>query len=188
MHIKMTYNITTFKNVSQFVVVKLLSHVWLFAIPRTAARQASLFFTISLSLLKLMSIESMMPSNHLILWPPSPPVLNLSQDQGLFRWDGSLHKDGQSTRASASASVLLMNIQSWLPLGLTGLIFLWFKGLSSIFSNTTAQKHQFFSAQLSSQSNSHIYTWLLEKPQLWPYRSLLAKWCLCFIICGLVWS
>ena len=74
----------------------------------------------------------------------------------------------------ASASVLSMNIQDWFPLGLTGLIFLQSKGLSRVFSNTTAQKHQFFSTQ-PLWSNSHIHTWLLEKPQLWLYRPLLAK-------------
>ena len=63
-----------------------------------------------------------------------------------------------------SASVLPMNIQGWFPLGLTGFISLQSKGLSRIFSNTTVQKHQFFGAQLSSQSNSHIHTRLLEKP------------------------
>ena len=71
---------------------------------------------------------------------------------------------GQSTGASASASVLLMNIQDWFPLRLTGWISLQSKGLSRVFSNNTVQKHQFFSAQLSLWSNSHIYTWLLEKP------------------------
>ena len=62
-----------------------------------------------------------------------------------------------------SASVLPMNIQDWCPLGLTGWNYLQSKGLSRVFSNTTVQKHQFFSAQLPSQSNSHIHTWLLEK-------------------------
>ena len=71
---------------------------------------------------------------------------------------------GQSIGASASASVLPMNIQDRFPLGLTGLISLKSKGLSRVFSNTTLRKHQFFSAQLSSQSNSHIHTWPLEKP------------------------
>ena len=69
----------------------------------------------------------------------------------------------QSFGASASASVLPMNIQDWFPLGLTGLILL-SKGFSSVFSNTTVQKHQFFSAQFSLWSNSHICAWLLEKP------------------------
>ena len=71
---------------------------------------------------------------------------------------------GQSIEVSASASVLPMNTQDWFPLGWTGWISLQSKGLSRVFSNTIVQKHQFFSAQLSSQSNSHIHTWPLEKP------------------------
>ena len=70
----------------------------------------------------------------------------------------------QSIRVSASASVLPMKIQDWFPLGLTGLIFLQSKELSRVFSNITAQKHQFFGAQLSLWSNSDIHSWLLEKP------------------------
>ena len=71
---------------------------------------------------------------------------------------------GQSIGVSALASVLPMNTQDWSPLGWNGWISLQSKGLSRVFSNTTVQKHQFFSAQLSSQSNSHIQTWPLEKP------------------------
>ena len=71
---------------------------------------------------------------------------------------------GQSIRVPASASVLLMNIQGWSPLGWTGWISLQSKGLSRVFSNTTVQRYQFFGAQLSLWSNSHIHTWLLEKP------------------------
>ena len=71
---------------------------------------------------------------------------------------------GQSVGASASTSVLRMNIEDWFPLGLTGLISLQSKELSRVFSNTTVQKHQFFGAQLSLWSNSHIHTRLLEKP------------------------
>ena len=82
---------------------------------------------------------------------------------------------GQSIGVSASASVLPMNIEDWFPLGWTGLISLWSKGLSRVFSNTTVQKHQFFSLQPSSQSNSHIHTWPLKKPQPWLDRPLLAK-------------
>ena len=82
---------------------------------------------------------------------------------------------GQSIGASVSASILPMNIQDWFPLGLTGLICLQCKGLLRVLSNTTVQKHQFFSAQLSLWSNSHIHTWLLEKPKLWLDGSLLAK-------------
>ena len=76
----------------------------------------------------------------------------------LFAWGG------QSTGVSALASVLPVNTQDWYPLGWTGWISLQSKGLSRVFSNTTVQKHQFFGAQLSSQSNSNIHTWLLEKP------------------------
>ena len=76
----------------------------------------------------------------------------------LFSWGG------QSIGVSASASVLPMNMQDWLPLGWTGWISLQSKGLSRVFSNTTVQKHQFFGAQPSSQSNSHIHTWSQEKP------------------------
>ena len=71
---------------------------------------------------------------------------------------------GQSIGISASVSVLPMNTQDWSPLGWTGCISLQSKGLTRVFSNTTVQKHQFFSTQLSSQSNSHIHTWPLEKP------------------------
>jgi len=94
---------------------------------------------------------------------PSPPAFNLSQHQGLFQCQ-FFASGGQNIGASASASVLLMNIQDWFPLGWTGWISLQSKGLSRVFSNTTVQKHQFFSAQLSLWSNSHIQTWLLEKP------------------------
>ena len=89
---------------------------------------------------------------------------------------------GQSIGASASTSVLPMNIQSWFPLGLTGLIALLSKGLSRVFSSTTAQKHKFLGAQLSLWSNSHIHTGLMEKLQLWLYGPLSAKWCPCFLI------
>ena len=80
------------------------------------------------------------------------------QTSQLFTWGG------QSTGTSASASVLPMNITDWSPSGWTGWISLQSKGLSTVFSNTTLQKHQFFGAQLSSQSNSHIHTWPQEKP------------------------
>ena len=74
---------------------------------------------------------------------------------------------GQSTGDSLSALVLSVNIQDWFLLGFTGLFSLQSKGLSRVFSNTTVQKHQFFGAQLSLRSNSHIHIWLLEKPKLW---------------------
>ena len=80
---------------------------------------------------------------------------------------------GRNIEASASASVLPVNIQGWFHLGLTGLIFLLSKGLSRVFSNTTVWKHQLFGTQPSLWSNSHIHTWLLEKPWLWLDRPLL---------------
>ena len=95
---------------------------------------------------------------------PSPPAPNPSQNQGLFQW--VFPWCGQSIGVSALASVLPMNTQDWSPLGWTGWVSLQSKGLSRVFSNTTVQKHQFFGAQLSSQSNSHIHTWPLEKYSL----------------------
>ena len=94
---------------------------------------------------------------------------------GSFPMSHLLAWGGQSIGVSASASVLPMNIQDWSPLGWTGWISLQSKGLSRGFFNTTVQKHQFFGTQLSSQSNSHIHTWPLEKP--WPRLDgpLLAK-------------
>ena len=94
---------------------------------------------------------------------PSHPALNLSQHQGLFKWVSSSHQVAK-VGVSASTSVLPMNTQDWSPLGWTGWISLQSKWLSRFFSNTTVQKHKFFSAQLSLQSNPHIHTWLLEKP------------------------
>ena len=82
---------------------------------------------------------------------------------GSFQMSHFFASGGRSIVVSASASVLPMNLQDWFPLGWTGWISLQCKGLSRVFSNTTIQKHQFFGAQLSSQSNSHIHTWLLEK-------------------------
>ena len=92
---------------------------------------------------------------HFVLSFPSPPAFSLSQHEGLFQWVGSA-SSGQSTGASALASVLPMNIQDWFPSGLTGWLSLQSKGLSRVFSGTTIQKHQFFSAQPSLWSNSHI--------------------------------
>ena len=90
--------------------------------------------------------------------PQSFPESGSFQMSQLFAWGG------QSIGISASTSVLPINTQDWSPLGWTGWISLLYKGLSRVFSNTTVQKHPFFSTQLSSQSNSHIHTWPLEKP------------------------
>ena len=83
---------------------------------------------------------------------------------GSFPMSQLFTSGGQSIGVSASTSVFPMSTQDWSPLGWTGWISLPSKGLSRVFSNTTVQKHQFFSAQLSSLSNSHIHTWPLEKP------------------------
>ena len=101
---------------------------------------------------------------------------------GSFPMSQLLASGSQNIGASASASVLPMNIQDWFPLGLTGLISLLSKGLSRVFSNTTVQKHQFFGVQPSLWSNSHIHARLLEKPQLWLYGALSVKWYLYFLV------
>ena len=106
--------------------------------------------------------DAIQPSHPLS--SPSSPTFNLSQHQGLFKWVSFSHQVAKSIGASASASVLPMYIQDWFPWAWTGWISLQSKGLSRVFSNTTLQKHQFFYTQLSSQSNSHIHTWLLVKP------------------------
>ena len=107
-------------------------------------------------------IDAIQPSHPLL--SPSLLAFNLSQHQGLFPMSQFFSSGGQSIGVSASASVLPMNTQDWSPLGWTGWNSLQSKRLSRVFSNTTVQKHQFFGAQLSSQSNSHIHTWPLEKP------------------------
>ena len=145
----------------QFSSVQWLSRVWLFATPWTAAHQASLSITYSRSLLKLMSIESVMPSNHLICRPLLLPLIFPSIR--VFSNESVLCIRWPNIEASASSSVLPMNIQDWFPLGLNGSITLQSKGLSRVFSNTTVQKHQFFGSQLCLQSSSHIHTWLPEK-------------------------
>ena len=94
---------------------------------------------------------------------PFSPYLHSFPASGSFQISQFFTSGSQSTGASASASVLPVNIQDWFPLGLTGLISLQSKGLSRIFSNTTVQKHQFFSTQPSLWSKSHIHTQLLEK-------------------------
>ena len=138
--------------------------------PWIAARQASLSITKSRSSLKLMSIQSVTPSSHLILChplvllPPIPPSIRVFSNESTLAWGR-----GQSTGVSALASFLPKNTQDWSPLERTGWISLQSKGLSRVFYNTTVQKHQ-FGTQLSSQSNSHIHT-TTGKP--WPWLDLL---------------
>ena len=138
-------------------VVQSLSHVWLFAPPWTAACQASLSFTISWSLLKFMSLESVMPSNHLILCHPFSSCLQsfpASFPSSLHQVDKVLELHHQSFQW----------IQDWFPLELTTLISLQSKGLSRVFSSTTVRKHQFFGTQPSLWFNSHFHPWLLKNP------------------------
>ena len=157
-----------------WVVVQSVSYVRLFVTPWTTAHQASLSFTASRRLLKLVSIESVMPSNHIILCLPLlfPPSIFLSirsfpvsqffasggqiigvsassclqsfPKSGSFPMSQFFTPGGKSIGVSASASMLSMKIQTWFPLGLPGLIFLLSKGLSRVFSSTTVQKHQFW--------------------------------------------
>ena len=125
--------------------------------------QAFWSFTISWSLLKLISTESVILTIdlilcHILLLPSKLHSIRI------FSNDLAVHSGSQSIGASASALVFPMNIQSWFPLWLIGLISLQSKRLSRVLSNTTIQKHQFFGAQISLWSNSHNQTWLLEKP------------------------
>ena len=106
--------------------------------------------------------DAIQPSHSLS--SPSPPAPNPSHPQRLLQWVNTSHEVANILGVSALASVLPKNTQGWSPLEWTGWISLQSKGLSRVFSNTTVQKHQFFSAQPSSQSNSHIHTRLLEKP------------------------
>ena len=149
---------------SSDISVQSLSRVWLFATPWIAACQVFLSITNSWSLPKPMLIELTMPSGHLILCrpllllPPIPPSIRVFSNELtlLMRWPKYW---------SFSFSIIpSKEHQDWCPLEWTGWISLQSKGLSRVFSNTTVHKHQFFSTQLSSQSNSHIHTWLLEKP------------------------
>ena len=140
--------------------VQSLSRVRLFVTPWTAERQASLSIINSRSLLRLMSI--MMWCHPTILSHLQSLPASRSFPMNLFF--ASKYSSGQSIGASVSASVLPMKIQDWFPSGWTRWISLRSKGLSSVFSNTTVQKHQFFGTQLSLWSSSHIHTWLLEKP------------------------
>ena len=146
-----------------FSSVQSLSRVWLFVTLWIAACQASVSITNSWSSPKLMSIESVMPSNHLILCHPLlllpsifPSIRVFSNESALcMRWPMYWSFSFNISPSNGS------------PLEWTGCISLQSKGLARVFSNTTVQTHQCFSAQLSSRSNSHIHTWPLEKPQPW---------------------
>ena len=143
----------------QFSSIQSLSRVWIFATPWTTAHKASLSITNSRSSLKLMSIESVMPSSHLILGrpllllPPIPPSIRVFCNESTLRmrwpkyWSFSF-----SIIPSKEIPGLISFRMDWLNL------------LERVFSKTTVLKYQFFGTQPSSQSNSHIHTWPLEKP------------------------
>ena len=139
------------------VVIQLLSHVRPFGTPWTELYHAFLSFTVSYSLLKLMSVESVMPSNHPVLYCPIFFLPSIFPNTRVFSSELALPIMWPKIGPSASASVLPMNIQGWFLLGLTGLIFLQLKGLSRVFSSTI-YKHQFFGTQLSLWSHSHMTT------------------------------
>ena len=148
----------------KFSSVQSLSRVRLFVTPWIAACQASLSITNSQSSLKLMSIESVMPSSHLILYrpllllPPIPPASESFPMSQLFSWGG------QNTGVLALASFLPKKSQGWSPSEWTGWISLQSKGLSRVFSNTTVQKQQFFGTQLFFTVQLSHHTWPQEKP------------------------
>ena len=147
-----------------FSSVQSLSHVQLFAILWTAACQNSLSITNSWSLPRLMSIELVMPSNHLILCHPLPllpsifPSIRVFSNVSILHIRWSMYWSFSFNISPSNEHLGLISFR-W-----TGWISLQYKGLSRVFSNTTVQKHQFFSVQLSLESNSHIPTWLLGKP------------------------
>ena len=148
---------------SRLFVVWLLSYVWLFVIPWTAAFHASQSLVISQSLPKFIPLNWWCHST-ISSCLPLYLLLSIFPTLRVFSNEPALHIRWPKYWASASASVRPMSIQGWFPLGLTGLITLLSRGLSRFFSSTTVQKHQFFGAHLSLWSKSHIHTWLLEKP------------------------
>ena len=166
----------------QFSSVQSFSHVWLFVTPWIAARQASLSIINSRSSLRLMSIESVMPSNHLILCRPFLFLPSIFPSIRIFSNESALHirwprywSFSFSISPSNEYSGLISFRMDWLDL-------LASQGtLKSLFQHHSS-KHQFFGAQPSLWYSFHVCTWLLEKPFLWLYRPLSAKWCLCFLI------
>ena len=144
----------------EVVIVWLLSHVWIFATHGCSVLPCPSLFP-EVTQTHVHWIDDAIQPSHLL--PLPSPGFNLSQHQGLFQWVSSLHQVAKVLEFQPT-SVLPVNIQDWLPLGLTGLISLQSKGLSRVFSSTTVEKHQFFVSQISLWSNSHIRTWLLEVP------------------------
>ena len=148
----------------EFSSAQSLSHVWLFATAWTAAHQVSLSITNSWSSPKPMSIKSVMPSNHLIpchpllLLPSIYPSIRVFSNESTLciRWPKFWSFSFSISPSNKHPGPIYFRMDWWISLQS--------KGLSGVFSNTTGQKHQFFSTQLSSPFNSHIHTWPLEKP------------------------
>ena len=160
----------------------MLSCIWLFVTPWTTARQAFVFLTISRSLPKFMSIEKVETSNHLILCCPFLLLVSIIPSIRVLSNELAVKSGGQCIGASASASVLPMSYSVLISLRID-----WFDLLSAQETLKNLLQHQiwkdqFFSVQSSLRSNSYNQTWLLEKPWLWLYGPLLAKWCLCFLL------
>ena len=151
--------------------------------PVVCSTPALLVLPISRSLPRFMSTALVMPSSHLILWCPVllllsifPSIKDFSNELAVcIRWP-KYWSFSFSISPSSEYSGLISFRMDWFDL-------LAVQGLSRVFSSTTVLKHQFFGSQSSLWSNSHIRTWLLEKPQLWLHRPLSAKWCFCFLIC-----
>ena len=147
-----------------YLPVQLLSRVRLFVTPWIAACQASLSITNSRSSFKLMSFKSVMPSSHLILChlllrlPPIPPSIRVFSNESTLRMRWPKYWSFSLSISPSNEHPVLISFRMDCYISLQS------KGLSRVFSNTTVQKHQFFGAQLSSQYNSHIHTWPLEKP------------------------
>ena len=145
-----------------FVSVQLLSHIQLFATPWTAARQSSLSITNTGACSNSCPLSQWCHPMILSSVVPFSSWLQSFSASGSFLISQLFTSGGQNI--GNSASVLVMNIQDWFPLELTGLTSLQSKGLSGVFSNTTVQKHRFFDVQPFLWSNSPIHTWLVEKP------------------------
>ena len=147
---------------STIAVVQSQNFIWLFVTTWTATRQASLSFT--LSLVKLVSIELVMPSNYLIPYCPLLFLPSIFPSIRVLYNELALHIRWLKYRSFRFNISPTHEYSGWFPLGLTGLIFFLSKVLSRVFFSPTVRKHQFFSAQSSLWCSSHICTWLLEKP------------------------
>ena len=163
------------------LAVQLLSHVWLCDLMNCSTPDFPVFHYLpEFAQIHAHCVSDATQISHPVAPCSSFPLFFPAWGSFLMSW--IFASGGQNIGTSASALILPMNIHSRFPLGLTNLIFLLSKGLSRVFSSTTVWKRQFFGSQSSLWSNSHIHTWLLEKPLLWLYGHLSAKWCLCFLI------